>query len=250
MPHLQMIIFWAAGWLVGVLNTEERGGEMRSKGKTPAEIQAQAPVPVEKEPRHHPVFHEGPIRILDVQIPPGDVTLYHTHDESILYVPISISPTDTQILGQEWLGVGPTDRSRFTGLVVATDTSYATKPLTHRVKNVGGTLFRLIAITNDAAPSAGSPNPLPGTAVHSSSWYTVAQLTLPSGQDSGWQTALAPLVIVQPGAGRAQVEREGNQGPTALDQPGAWAFIAKGTRYRISNAGPVTAAVVVVEPRQ
>jgi quercetin dioxygenase-like cupin family protein len=214
------------------------------------EHQSQAPVPVEKEPRHHPVFREGPIRILDVQIPPGDVTLYHTHDEAILYIPISISPTDTQILGQEWLGVGPTDRSRFTGLVVATDTSYATKPLTHRVKNVGDKLFRLIAITNSATPAAESRHPLPGTTVNSSTWYTASQLTLPSGETSGWQTALAPLVIVQPAEGHARVEREGNQGPMELDQPGAWSFIAKGTRYRVSNAGPVAVAVVVVEPRQ
>ena len=121
-------------------------------------MQADAPVVVsiEKEPRHRPVYREGYVRILDVQIPPGDVTLFHTHDTAILYVPISISPTDTQILGKEWLGVGPNDTSRFTGQVVATDTSYASRPLTHRVKNVGGRLFRLIAITNAAT------NPPPG----------------------------------------------------------------------------------------
>jgi len=215
-----------------------------------SQAQSPVPVPVEQEPRHHPVFHEGHLRILDVQIPPGDVTLYHTHDEAILYVPISISPTDTQILGQDWLGVKPTDPSRFTGLVVATDTSYATRALTHRVKNVGDKLFRLIAITNNAPPTTQPAHQLPGTAVHASSWFTATQLALPSGQSAGWETALAPIVVVQRGPGHTRIERDGNTGPTMLDQPGAWAFIARGSRYRIGNAGPDATTVVVVEGRQ
>lgn len=212
--------------------------------------QAQAPVPVEREPRHHPVFHEGAVRILDVQIPPGDVTLYHTHDEAILYVPISTPPTDIQILGQDWLGVRPTDPSRFTGLVVASDTSYVTTPLTHRVKNVGDKLFRLIAITNDAPPAAGPRNPLPGSEVLASRWYTAAQLTLAAGANSNWQTAAAAMVVVQPGEGETRVERDANQAPTALERPGAWVWIPKATRYRISNAGLGAASVVIVEPRR
>ncbi len=212
--------------------------------------QSAAPVPIEREPHHRPVFHEGPIRILDVQIPPGDVTLYHIHDTAILYVPISISPTDTQILGRDWLGVGPQSPSRFTGLVVATDTSYAAEPLTHRVKNVGDKRFRLIAITNAATPGGGAADPLPGTTVHASTWFTAAKLSLSAGESSAWQVAPASLVIVQPSEGTTRVEREANAGATALDQPGTWAWIAKGTRYRISNPGSGTTAVVVVEPRQ
>lgn len=205
-------------------------------------VESQEPVPVEQEPRHHLVFERGDVRILDVRIPPGDVTLYHTHDEPILYVPISLSPTDSQILGQDWLGVGPKDRSRFDSLVVASDTSYASTPLTHRVKNVGDRQFRLIAITNTAAGSDAPADDLPGTPVFASRWHR-ASLLQPGG--SAWQPAAAPVIVVQPGPGRSRVERETGEA-TDLDQPGSWAFVTPGMRYRISNS----TAVVVVETRQ
>ena len=202
-------------------------------------------VMVQDEPRHHPVFHHSTVRILDVQIPPGDVTLYHTHDTAILYVPISISPTDTQILGQEWLGVKPADRSRFEGLVVATDTSYASRPLTHRVKNVGDRLFRLIAITNAATPEAVATKSPPGRLVHASPWYSATQLTIAPQADSEWATAAAPTVVVLPGTGRVRVERD--RETTPLIAPGAWAYIEVGQRYRITNASVGAIAVVLVQ---
>jgi quercetin dioxygenase-like cupin family protein len=206
-------------------------------------MQADAPVVVsiEQEPRHRPVYREGHVRILDVQIPPGDVTLYHTHDTAILYVPISVSPTDTQILGREWLGVKPEDRSRFEGLTVATDTSYASKPLTHRVKNVGNRPFRLIAITNAANPEAVSPERPPGAPVHTSPWYAATRLVLDRPTD--WQTARAATVVVLPAAGTATVELDGEK--RTIDRAGGWVVVQSGARYRVSS--PDGAAVVLVQ---
>jgi quercetin dioxygenase-like cupin family protein len=191
------------------------------------------------------VFHAGAVRILDVQIPPGDVTLYHTHATAILYVPISISLTDSQILGQEWLGVAPGSRSRFEGLVVATDTSYATKSLTHRVKNVGNSLFRLIAVTNAAMPEALAPGAPPGKSVHASRWYNAAELTVASKASSDWQVAGAPTVVVLPGAGQVRVERDRENTP--LVAPGAWGYIETGQRYRITNQSIGAAIVVLIQ---
>ena len=210
-------------------------------------MQADAPkvVAIEQEPRHRPVFREGTVRILDVQIPAGDVTLYHTHDTAILYVPISVSPTDSQILGQEWLGVKPGDRSRFEGLAVAADTSYAIRPVTHRVKNVGDRPFRLIAITNAATPEAVAAKSPPGRTVHASPWYSATQLTIAPKGDSEWATAAAPTVVVLPGTGRVRVERD--RETTPLIAPGAWAYIEAGQRYRITNASVGAVAVVLVQ---
>ncbi|HKP30783.1 MAG TPA: hypothetical protein VJU15_15330, partial [Gemmatimonadales bacterium] len=172
---------------------------------------------------------------------------FHTHDTAILYVPISVSPTDTQILGQEWLGVKPTDRSRFEGLVVASDTSYAQKPLTHRVKNVGDRLFRLIAITNGSGGSVRQNGAPPGTMVHSSPWYAAAKLPVTSHGTPEWHLSPMPTVVLLPGAGRVQIERESAAGPAELDQPGAWSFIPAGVRYRIRNLNEADADVVVVQ---
>jgi hypothetical protein len=200
-------------------------------------------VMVQDEPRHHQVFHQGPVRILDVQVSPGDVTLYHTHNTAILYVPISLAPTDTQILGQEWLGVQPTSKSRFEGLVVAADTSYATKPLTHRVKNVGNRPFRLIAITNAANPEAVSPTLPPGSPLHRSPWYAATSLVPDRTAGSDWLTASAPTVVVLPGPGTVIVTQDG--GSRTLDRAGAWVVVEANARYRISS--PDGASVVLVQ---
>ena len=50
-----------------------------------------APVPLSGEPRHHVVYESPVMRVHDIQIPPGDTTLFHTHDTAILYVPIARS---------------------------------------------------------------------------------------------------------------------------------------------------------------
>jgi len=210
-------------------------------------MQADPPkvVAIEQEPRHKPVFKEGTVRILDVRIPPGDVTLYHTHDTAILYVPISVSPTDSQILGQEWLGVKPGDRSRFEGVAVATDTSYALRPVTHRVKNVGDRPFRLIGITNAAMPAEPAKESPPGTALHTSRWYAATQLAVAPGSTSDWQVAAKPTVVVLPGAGRVRLEQD--RGASDMAEAGAWGFVPAGSRYRLSNAGTEGTAVLVVQ---
>ena len=66
--------------------------------------QSEKVVPVHEEPRHHLVFEAPVTRILDVQIPAGDTTLFHTHSDPILYVSMSQSQTRSQTLGAEWSG--------------------------------------------------------------------------------------------------------------------------------------------------
>ena len=78
----------------------------RFEDVTPAEMlpaqQAERVVPVHQEPRHHLVFDSPGTRILDVQIPPGDTTLFHTHSDPILYVTMSTSRTRSQNIGEDW----------------------------------------------------------------------------------------------------------------------------------------------------
>ena len=63
-------------------------------------------VPVYHEPHHRQVFVSGTTRILDVQVPPGDTSWYHTHAEPILYVIFSNGTLRTQPIGEDWGGGG------------------------------------------------------------------------------------------------------------------------------------------------
>jgi hypothetical protein len=217
-----------------------------------ADAHAQTPVPLEQEPRHRLVYHDGPVRIFDVQIGPGDTTLYHIHDAPILYVPIQVSPMDIQVMGRPW--VGPPSVSRFDGVVVTSDTGYAVQPITHRVTNVGTGPFRLIAIINHRAPGALPVIPTaispPGTILHESSWFTASQIFLSPSAGSEWYSAPAPMVVVQPGEGRVRVERDAGGPATLLDGRGGWAYLARGTRFLLRNEAGNKPAIVLVVVRE
>jgi hypothetical protein len=65
--------------------------------------QGQTPVmPVHQEPHHRQVFQYGPLRIIDLQIPPGDMSWFHMHEFPVFYLTVADSQTRTQILGEEW----------------------------------------------------------------------------------------------------------------------------------------------------
>lgn len=212
---------------------------------------AQTPLPVYREPRHRLVLEDGPVRVLDVQIPPGDTTLFHVHDTPFLAVRIAVSAVNAQILGAEWGGVGPKDHSHFYPGAIDSDTSYALQPVTHRVANVGTTAFHLIGITNAGAgvsPELRVSSDLPGTLDCNSRWFQASRLAIPPGTDSPWLSASAPLVVVQPGAGRFQVQRDPGTS-TLLDAPAAWTYLPAGTRYRVTNAGAFSATLVFVAVR-
>lgn len=59
-------------------------------------------VQVHHEPHHRQVFQHGPMRILDLQLPPGDISWFHTHDWPVMYVTLTSSQTRTQNLGMEF----------------------------------------------------------------------------------------------------------------------------------------------------
>jgi len=154
--------------------------------------QGQTPVmPVHQEPHHRQVFQYGPLRIIDLQIPPGDMSWFHTHEWPVFYLTVADSQTRTQILGEEWgargRGAAPGAAARG-GLPpggpppaggapragappaaaagaaapraggpprfrprVMSDLSYADRAVTHRIHNNGTSLYRAIGVINETA---------------------------------------------------------------------------------------------------
>ncbi|HMJ47993.1 MAG TPA: hypothetical protein VK498_11735 [Ferruginibacter sp.] len=62
-----------------------------------------AQVPVSSEPRHHPVFENKYLRLLDVWIPPRDTSLFHTHSTPSLFLHLSNTYISSQLIGKEWI---------------------------------------------------------------------------------------------------------------------------------------------------
>lgn len=101
---------------------------------------AQAPVvvPVEREPRHRPVFQNDVLAVLDVQLPAGYVSLFHEHTNDNVSVRIETGPMRIDTL--EATG---TEQTALVGRVVF---NAATPPYTHRVANLGQTTIRILDI--------------------------------------------------------------------------------------------------------
>ena len=210
-------------------------------------------VPVHEEPRHRVVFDSPRTRVLDIQIPPGDTTLFHTHSDPILYVPMSSSQTRSQTLGREWSGGGGAATALAPAASTATAprrlnsvTTYAKQPLTHRVNNIGQSLFRLIGVIN---ASAGDPTTTPspdfaGTPEVDNPWFRAYRQTLTAEPSSEHRHANpVALVVVD---GQATVS-----GASVVPLPprGAYVFLEANTPHSLRAIGGPT-EIVEIEIRR
>jgi hypothetical protein len=221
----------------------------------PQAAHAQAPagddqvVPVFQEPRHHLVVDTPTLRILDIQIPPGDMTLYHRHDSPMLYVPIASSRTRNQNQGEDWTGGGAAPAAPAVpaparpGRVNA-PSNYMDKGQTHRVNNIGTSLFRLIGIANMTPGDAG------GAAAASASkpelenrWYRAERLVIAPGASAPVPPSAGLVVVVMQTPGTAAID-----GPAwnPLNGPGDFARLDGTAKHVVYNRGASEIEVVAV----
>jgi hypothetical protein len=207
-------------------------------------------VSVHEEPRHHLVYDDEGVRILDVQIQPGDTTLYHRHDAPIFYVAVAVSPTDVQPFGGEWEGVPASDDPGWGPGDVASNIDYADQPVTHRVRNVGSSLFRLIAVINKRNQPSERPArhgiPLPGEVETDNAWFYQSRVTIAPCESVGLQQADSPTVVVQPSPGRLEflVHPRNRKLMASL---GDFAVADPGQSFDVTNRGSSPASIVIIK---
>ena len=213
-------------------------------------------VPVHEEPRHHMVLDNPVTRVLDIQIPPGDTTLFHTHSNPILYVNMASSQTRSQTLGQEWsggdgaarpvaprpaqptvVGVPPVVFGRMNSV-----TSYATQPLTHRVNNIGTSVFRLIGIINrtEGDPSTEVSADFSAKPEVDNRWLRGYRWSLSSDVIIPHQHANPVVIVLVSGRAVVTVAKD-----TPLDALGAFVFVEPGVKHAVRRVGPVIRDVPV-----
>lgn len=185
------------------------------------------------EPRHRTVYIGDQLRLLDVQINPGDTSLPHTHDSPILYSFISMANT-------------PVD-----GRLVSV-TRYADTPFTHRVGNDGPGLFRIIALTSFGEPVADGADRLPdgltGAPEIENPWFRAWRLTLAAGEQHPLIRHDNPAFLVQVSPGEAHLQRGGIT--QELRQPGDWSVLPTGDGYTLHNLTTRPVTFTIKEARQ
>lgn len=249
----------SAAYAIGILALV--GGAVVTRGE-------EAPMPVYHEPHHRMVFQAGPTRILDGQLPPGDASLFHTHDHPILYLTLSGSQMKTDVLGEPEgagrgaAGRGGDGRGRGAGRPTppslqnavapnvrpASTTSYIEHPITHRIANVGDKLFHFMAIINESAGSDAeqSATGFSGDPELTNHWFRAYRITLAPGEKTPQHQHTTPAVLVQISDGQGVAV-----GPMKweLNEPGRWAWFERGDAHDVRNAGTARVEFIEVEIR-
>ena len=114
-----------------------------------------AQVPVKHEPRHHNVFENEYVRILDVHFGPKDTTLYHVHSTPSVFYTFTKTITTQQLMGR------PAGRGSLSSIGPPSYDSLGT-PRIHRVWNDDTTWFHVM----DIELTAGKPTTNPSVLQH------------------------------------------------------------------------------------
>jgi hypothetical protein len=211
-------------------------------------VSAQTVVPVYEEPRHHLVFESPEFRILDAQMEPGDTSLFHTHASPSQSVVISISLTDGQIFGEDWahlIAVIPPEFSP--GLLLPCNIAVADNPLTHRVRNVGTNLLRVINISNRGQGVEQPPFAPLGEVKEQCKWFQSSRITLEPENETNWAQSMVPMVAIQVSTGQIElIDRTGVVEKSAA--LGDFLIQRANQEFQLRNVGtePVTMVLVQV----
>jgi oxalate decarboxylase/phosphoglucose isomerase-like protein (cupin superfamily) len=220
-------------------------------------------VPVHEEPHHRQVFQYGPTRILDLQVPPGDISWFHTHEWPVLYMTLGTSAVRTQNLGSDWSGGGARAANAQAGSAprpaqppaerrtprATSTTSYIEKPVTHRLENRGDGLFSAMVVVNETAGDDTISVADAGFALEpelTNNWFRSYRVTLGAGATTDAHAHKAPVVIFQAIAGKAKAN-----GPMdfELNRPGQWAFYDVGVGHTLENLGDAPIELLEIEVR-
>jgi hypothetical protein len=202
----------------------------------------QTGVPLEQEPRHRIVFENKYVRIYDALIPPGDVTLFHTHSVDSVAVAIN-SGKGTN----EFLGKAPVDLTPVTG-----NTGFSKATYTHRVGNVGTTPLRFVGAEVKApAEAPGVPailDALPGhKLVLENDRVKVYRVSIDPKQATGIRSRTLPWLRISVSRSTISVQGSGQNRETLDTNPGDYRWHEGGTTQLLENVGSAKYEAVEIE---
>jgi quercetin dioxygenase-like cupin family protein len=214
-----------------------------------------AQVPLSKEPRHHMTFENQQLRIIDVNIPPGDKSLDHRHDLDIVTVSMTTGTTTRIQSG----GQPAADRpSRPLG--DATVAEYAGKAASHIVENVGKSPYQLFAVENLKTSGWSTTPAASGLATkmtRESRAFRLYDVSLSRETSQTSHTHAVPTIAVLVSgtvmSDGPDTQAKANPGAPIglkqLTQPGQWILVPPGDTHHVVRLGPGNARVVEIEVR-
>ncbi len=201
---------------------------------------AQAVVAVKDEPRHHNVFENSFVRVLDVRIEPGDTSLFHKHATPSVFIVLHPVKTGSEVKIEEQKATAlasPDPSITFEG--------FYKSPRIHRVWNEDTARFHVmdIEILNKGGHSVSVPIQQDGfKLLFDEQPVRAYRLTMQDGSNIEVQRQ-TPLLIV--GLTNAAQPLTVNAKP--FSKEGDFLFIPAGQAVQISNKGAQPYAFGVLE---
>ena len=214
-----------------------------------------AQVPLSKEPRHHMTFENPQLRIIDVNIPPGDKSLDHRHDLDIVTVSMTAGT-----MARIQTGGQPAAERPSRPLGDATVAEYAGKAQSHIVENIGKSPYQLFAVENlktsgwSTGPAASGLATKMTREARAFRLYDVS-LTRDTSQTSHTHTVPTIAVLVSGAVMSDGPDKQAKDNPGApvglkqLTQPGQWILVPAGDTHHVVRLGAGDARVVEIEVR-
>lgn len=198
-----------------------------------------AAVPVEEEPDHRTVFKNDYVQAFRVTLEPGRSLLMHTHSRDDAAVRLSTATVAVDTPGQP---LGPPE-SRQIGSVSARDN--AANPLTHRVHNIGTTVFDLVDVQVLSRP-AGPAAPAISTPAAENATMRVYRYELGPGASTVGHAHARPYLLVAATDVGLRVT-SGEASTEHADKAGDMRWIESAGNHVLTNAGTGTAILVEFE---
>jgi hypothetical protein len=210
----------------------------------PLSVPAQSPVPIEREPRHRLKFENQFVRVFDVLIPPGDMSLFHIHVHDGLSVPL----TDAHLQDETLAGAS----EEITLKRGAVKFAYRPTSLIHRVSNIGRSPFRNIFVEILPSTDVAANVPSPAAAadyevVLENERVRILRLRLAPGKTIESRAQARRAVRIAVSGGEIVTEAPDKKRSAAKIEPGDIEWQEEGSRYICRNIGSAPFEAVEIE---
>ncbi|MEO8109433.1 MAG: hypothetical protein ABI594_05355 [Ginsengibacter sp.] len=203
----------------------------------------QAQVLVHEEARHHPVFQNDEIRMLNVLLPPGDTTQYHIH-----HTPSAFILFTSTITGSQLKGAAPSDGKSTAGSMYFENLS-APHLRVHRVWNMDKDTFHVMDIellSNDTG-FVRMPLVMTNLALEiDTPWVRAYRLSLSKEKDFNLHDNKRSLMLIALNSAPVQTKQNGKTQQQTL-QPGSFFEIKRGQSFFLENNGSLALQFALLE---
>jgi quercetin dioxygenase-like cupin family protein len=199
-------------------------------------------VPVDQEPVHKIVFKNDYVEVIRAVLPPGESTLLHSHSHARAAVNLSEATVKEDVPGKE----SSQALVMHAGSVSVQD--YAKQPFTHRVTNVGKTVYEVFDIELLKRPE-GSPAEPAAPPAATNAAFRAYKWELVPGASTPEHTHSRPYLIIA--ASKMQLAMTA-PGGDAMEHPvksGDLHWIDNKVTHTLTNKGKEAGTIIEVELR-